>query len=168
MTLIEQAGLSHLPPGVPIARLSDQYARIRQAPRSIELERGAPLNAVLATYPPALPELIAKLNRTAPGRFPQTLKPHGLLLGMAESAREGEIQPLQGEPVRVAGEIAIFGEEDGHGAGSRNGPATRFPYLISCLVGRRHPDGPFEVLRSTARQYRTSALKRRVGPLLKQ
>lgn len=52
---------------------------------------------------------------------------------------DGMIQPTQGDRFPVTGEIAIFGEADGHVA-MRAALAERSPYVMACLVGRRQPD----------------------------
>jgi len=107
-----------------------------------------PLSEFLCTYAPALPELLAKVERTAPARFKRTRRPHGVLLAVVSGASQGRLHPLRGEAIAVRGSIAVFGERDGH---DRDGAAewqARAPYLAACLVGRATPDGPVEVLKA--------------------
>lgn len=60
---------------------------------------------------------------------------------------DGMIQPTQGDRFPGTGEIAIFGEADGHVA-MRAALAERSPYVMACLVARGQPDQPVEVLRA--------------------
>ncbi len=148
MTLIEAAKLNRIEAAAPNVRLSEQYRALREAAREVELDEGIPLSSYLCTYPPALPELVAKIARTEPARFGRTRRPHGILIGMANAVRAGHVEPFQGDAIPVSGEIAIFGEVDGH---SEHRPAsvdTRPPYLMICLVGRFGVNQPVGVLKA--------------------
>ena len=114
----------------------------------IELDVELPLSKYLCTYPPALPEFMQRIGRTPVGRFKQSRRPHGLLIGVATEAAEGRIVPALGDPFDISGEIAIFGEEDGHAQERRTGDRERAPYVMACVVGRRHPDDDVTVLRA--------------------
>ncbi len=67
---------------------------------------------------------------------------------MAAEAAQAQIRPLRGDPIPQRGEIAIFGERDGHGqepAGDRRvGPR----YLAVCVMGQAAPGQPVEVLKA--------------------
>lgn len=97
--------------------------------------------------PPVLDEFLERVSAMPAKAFRKTRNPHGLLLGVARSASRGVIVPTQGDPLAVAGDIAIFGERDGRDAGPGLS-ATRGPYLMLCLVGRRSPKARVEVLRA--------------------
>ncbi len=148
MMLLEKAGLTRIGPGQPLPSIADQYRALRTAAREIELEEDVILASFLCTYLPALPELMAKIARTPPERFRRSHRPHGLLVTMAAEAAEGQIRPLRGDPIPVRGEIAIFGERDGHGQESAGDRRARSPYLAACVVGRAGPDEPVEVLKA--------------------
>ena len=62
----------------------------------------------------------------------------------------GAVVPTQGEPFDVSGAISIFGETDGHAAERRLSVGERSPYVMACVVGRRYPEEPVEVLRWAA------------------
>ena len=147
MVLLERAKLTRARPG-QLPRIADQYAAIRRAAERIELDAELPLSRYLCTYPPALPEFMENIRRTSVGRFKHSRRPHGLLIGVATEAAEGRIVPERGEPFDVSGEIAIFGEEDGHAQERRTGARDRAPYVMACVVGRRHPDEDVAVLRA--------------------
>ena len=147
MNLLERAKLTRAQPG-QVPRIADQYAEIRKAAMRIELDVELPLSKYLCTYPPALPEFMQRIGRTPVGRFKQSRRPHGLLIGVATEAAEGRIVPALGDPFDVSGEIAIFGEEDGHAQERRTGARERAPYVMACVVGRRHPDEDVTVLRA--------------------
>ena len=147
MILLEQAGLTRIGPGQPLSSIADQYRALRTAAREIELEEDVILASFFCTYLPALPELMAKIARTPPERFRRSHRPHGLLVTMAVEAAEGQIRPLRGDPIPVRGEIAIFGERDGHGQEPAGDRRARSPYLAACVVGRATPDEPVEVLK---------------------
>ncbi len=136
MMLLEKAGLTRIDPGQPLPSIADQYRALRTAAREIELEEDVILASFFCTYLPALPELMAKIARTPPERFRRSHRPHGLLATMAAEAAEGQIRPLRGDPIPVRGEIAIFGERDGHGQESAGDHRARSPYLAACVVGR--------------------------------
>ena len=148
MTLIEAAKLNRIEAAASVVRLSDQYRALREAAREVELDEGIPLSSYLCTYPPALPKLMAKIARTEPERFRRTRRPYGILIGMATGARAGHIEPLQGDPIPVSGEIAIFGEMDGHIEQRPVSADARPPYLMVCLVGRSGPSQPVGVLKA--------------------
>ena len=148
MTLLEQADLTRIFPGQPLPSIADQYRALRAASREIEIEEGVNLASYLCTYLPALPELIAKIARTPPERFRRSHRSHGLLVTMAAEAAKGQIRPLRGDPIPVRGEIAIFGERDGHGQEAAGGSRARAPYLAACVVGRAGPEEPVEVLKA--------------------
>ncbi len=148
MTLLEQAGLTRIGPGQPLPSIADQYRALRTAAREMELEEGVALASFLCTYLPALPELMAKIARTPPERFRRSHRPHGLLVTMAAEAAVGQIRPLRGDPIPVRGEIAIFGERDGHGQDAAGDRRARSPYLAACVVGRAAPEEPVEVLKA--------------------
>ena len=148
MTLLEQAGLTRIPPGQPLLSIVEQYRALRTAAREIELEEGVALANFLCTYRPALPELMAKIARTPPERFRRSHRPHGLLVTMAAEAAEGQIRPLRGDPIPARGEIAIFGERDGHGQEPGGDRRARSPYLAACVVGQAAPGQPVEVLKA--------------------
>lgn len=148
MMVLEKAGLTRIGPGQPLPPIADQYRALRVAAREIELEEDVILASFLCTYLPALPELMAKIARTPPERFRRSHRPHGLLVTMVAEAAEGHIRPLRGNPIPVRGEIAIFGERDGHGQGSAGDRRARSPYLAACVVGQAAPDEPVEVLKT--------------------
>ncbi len=148
MMLLEKAGLTRVSPGQPVPSIADQYRALRASAREIELEEDVILASFLCTYLPALPELMAKLARTPPERFRRSHRPHGLLVTMAAEAAEGQIRPLRGDPIPVRGEIAIFGERDGHGQEPAGDRRARSPYLAACVVGRAGPEEPVEVLKA--------------------
>ncbi len=148
MLLLEKAGLTRIGPGQSVPSIADQYRALRTAAREIELEEDVILASFLCTYLPALPELMAKIARTPPERFRRSHRPHGLLLTIVVEAVEGQIQPLRGDPIPVLGEIAIFGERDGHGQEPAGDRRARSPYLAACVVGRAAPEGPVEVLKA--------------------
>ena len=54
---------------------------------------------------------------------------------------------MRGDPIKVAGEIAIFGERDGRDERDAE-VSARAPYLMMCLVGRRASRSRVEVLRA--------------------
>ena len=147
LTLLEGAKLTRAQPG-QLQRTADQFGAIRKAAEGIDLDAEVPLSRFLCTYPPALPEFLEKIGRTPPDRFKHSRRPHGLLIGVATEAAEGRIVPLHGAPLDVAGGITICGEEDGHAEGRRAGARERAPYLMACIVGRRHPDEEVTVLRA--------------------
>ena len=146
LTLLEKGGLTRIEAG-GIWPMAAQFAALRQAAREIELEPGVRLPWFLCSYPPALPRLIQRVAETAPSRFPRTGQPHGILVGVATAAAAGVIRPTQGDAFPVTGAIAIFGETDGHAAG-RAALGERAPYVMACVLGRRQPGGPVEVLRA--------------------
>ena len=148
MMLLEKAGLTRIGPGQPLPSIADQYRALRTAAREIELEEDVILASFLCTYLPALPELMAKIAPTPPERFRRSHRPHGLLVTMAAEAAEGRIRPLRRDPIPVRGEIAIFGERDGHGQEPVGDRRARSPYLAACVVGRATPDEPVEVLKA--------------------
>ena len=148
MMLLEKAGLTRIGPGRPVPSIADQYRALRTAAREIELEEDVILASFLCAYLPALPELMAKIARTPPERFRRSHRPHGLLLTMAAEAAEGQIRPLRGEPIPVRGDIAIFGERDGHDQEATGDRRARSPYLAACVVGRAAPEEPVEVLKA--------------------
>ena len=147
LTLLEKGGLTRVEPGIarPIAA---QFAALRQAARETELEPGVRLPWFFCSYPPALPRLMQRVaEKPRLSRFPRTGRPHGILVGVASAAAGGMIQPTQGDAFPVTGAISIFGETDGHALG-RAAFGERAPYVMACVVGRRQPDGPVEVLRA--------------------
>ena len=146
LTLLEKGGLTRVEPGI-VRPIAAQFAALRQAAREIELEPGVRLPWFFCSYPPALPRLMQRVAETAPSRFPRTGRPHGILVGVASAAAGGMIQPTQGDAFPVTGAISIFGETDGHALG-RAAFGERAPYVMACVVGRRQPDGPVEVLRA--------------------
>ena len=137
MMLLEKAGLTRIGPGQPLPSIADQYRALRTAAREIELEEDVILASFLCTYLPALPELVAKIARTPPEHFRRSHRPHGLLVTMAA---EGQIRSLRGDPIPVRGEIAIFGQRDGHNQEPVGDRRARSPYLAACVVGRAAPD----------------------------
>ena len=146
--LLVRAGLNRIGPDGSVPAIAEQFRALRAAAREIPIERDVPLSEFLCTYAPVLPELLGKVERTAPARFRRTRRPHGVLLAVVSGASLGKLTPLRGEAILVRGPIAVFGERDGHG---RDGAAewqARAPYLAACLVGRAIPDGPVEVLKA--------------------
>jgi hypothetical protein len=146
MTLLERSGLTRIEPG-SIPLVSVQFAAMREAAGAVALEPGVNLSRFFCSYPPALPRLIEQITETSARRFPRTARPHGILVGVAIGVADGVVQARRGDPIPVAGGIAIFGEADGHMA-TRAALAERAPYLMACLVERRQADEPVEVLRA--------------------
>jgi len=148
MSLLVAARLNLIEPEWSIGPVSVQYAAIRIAAGTIELEAGVPLSRFLSTYPPGLHELVARIGATQAGRFPGSGRPHGLLVGVFVNAGRGMIHPAHGDPIPVRGEIGIFGEVDGHRERGGVDHGVRAPYLGIALVGRASEAGPVEVLRA--------------------
>ena len=144
--LLDRSGLASFQYGQRRS-LSDQYGALRRAAELVPLEGDLPVSSSLCTYPPRLSEFLGRVGRMQPGRFQRSGNPHGLLIGVARSAAGGVIEPTQGEPIAVAGEISIFGERDGRDDGPGLA-AARGPYLMICLVGRRMREADVEVLRA--------------------
>ena len=128
--------------------IGQQFAALRSACEGVWLEEGASLQHYLCTYSPALSEFIERLGRTPEDRFRKTRRPHGLLFGVARDAGRGVVHPWSGDPFDVVGEIKVFGEPDGHNPGRRETIGARAPYVMACLVGRRLPGEPVQVLRA--------------------
>lgn len=143
--LIEEAGLATAQPNSDRG-IVQQYKAIRAAARGLPLEDTMPLSSCLCTYVPALDEFCNRIGSMPSVAFRKTANPHGVLIGVARSASKGFVYPVDGEPIPVAGEIAVFAERDGRD--ERDTLAARSPYLMACLVGRRAPRAKVEVLRA--------------------
>jgi len=148
MQLIETAGLNRVAASGVVAPISDQYKALRAATAGIELDKGVQLSKCLCTYLPALPEFMLRIGQMPPGQFPKSGRPHGILIAVMGDASAGVLQPLRGDPVAVRGEIAIFGEREGHSRQSVKDRRARSPYLAICVVGRPAPRSPVEVLKA--------------------
>ena len=146
-SLLDDAGLTQAKPGGSRA-IAQQFAAFRDVAGSRELDAGIALSRFLCTYPPALAEFTERIAKEPAERFRHSGRPHGVLVGIAVDAGKGRIVPAHGDPFEVAGEISIFAERHGHDAGRRMTPGARAPYVMACTVGRRHPDGPVQVLRA--------------------
>ncbi len=144
--LLHEAGLATFRYG-QAQTIKQQYTAMRRAAASLQLEDVVQVSSALCTYRPALEEFFDKVAAMPEASFRKTRNPHGLLVDVARSASKGVIEPVQGEPLQVAGKISIFGERDGRDAGPGLS-ATRGPYLMVCLVGRRAPKARVEVLRA--------------------
>jgi hypothetical protein len=145
-SLLDDAGLTQAKPGESRS-IAQQFAASRDVAGDRELDAGIALSRFLCTYPPALAEFTERVAKVPAERFRHS-RPHGVLVGIAVDAGKGRIVPEHGEPFEVAGEISIFAEQDGHDAGRRMTPGERAPYVMACIVGRRHPDAPVQVLRA--------------------
>lgn len=143
--LVDSAGLTTAQSGLGQA-VAQQYRAIRTASRGVQLEDGIPVSSCLCTYTPALDEFCHRIGLMPAVAFRRTGNPHGVFIGVAQSASKGVIQPIDGDPIPVAGEIAVFAEPDGRD--ERDGMSARSPYLMACLVGRRAPRSKVEVLRA--------------------
>ncbi|MEA2731227.1 MAG: hypothetical protein QOF70_5702 [Acetobacteraceae bacterium] len=148
MHLIETALVNVIPADGQKPALSDQYRVLRRAARNLQIDDGLALSGFLCTYLPALPDFIAKIQDTSPSCFRKTHRPHGLLIAVVADASVGHIRPLRGEPIPVRGEIAIFGEREGHSRQTAAERRARSPYLAACVVGRAAADTPVEVLKA--------------------
>ena len=142
---MEGAGLATFHYGQSLT-VAEQFIALRQAARAVELETEMPVSSALCTYRPALAEFCERIAAIPCSAFRKTGNPHGVFIGLARSTSRGAIEPLRGEAIEVAGEIAIFGERDGRD--DRGAAAARAPYLVACLVGRRAPRGRVDVLRA--------------------
>lgn len=145
MSLLARADLNRLEPGGKPGLLREHYARLHRAAKPVELEKGLLLSRFLCTYPPALHELIGKIEQAAPGVFPASGRPHGMLIGIFSGAAKGMIQPARGEGIAVRGEIAVFGEATRYGDGVLDAGGTG-PYVGIGLVGRASEKEAVEVL----------------------
>ncbi len=145
--LLERSGLTRVEPG-PVPSIAEQFKALRKTAEAVDLDVDLPLSRFLCAYPPALPEFVERIGRTPKKLFRHARRPHGVLLGVAKGAAQGQVVPAHGDPIEVAGAISIFGEADGHAAGRRETVGERAPYLMACVVGRRHPDEPVQVLRA--------------------
>jgi hypothetical protein len=148
MQLVETAQLNVMSPEGKAPGIAEQYKAIRLAARDVQIDERVRLSDYLCTYLPALPELMAKIAGTPPGRFAITRRPHGLMIFMASDAASGSVLPLRGEPIPIRGEIAIFGEREGHSRQTTEERRLRSPYLATCVVGRASPDSAVEVLKA--------------------
>lgn len=127
--------------------IKQQFTAIRRVALSLPLEDTLKLSSALCTFRPGLDELIERISAMPEASFRNTCNPHGLLIDVARSASKGVIDMVQGEPLAVAGEISIFGERDSR-EGGPGLAATRGPYLVAALVGRRSPRGRVGVIRA--------------------
>ncbi|NPD66263.1 hypothetical protein HN018_23760 (plasmid) [Lichenicola cladoniae] len=148
MQLIETAGLNRVAASGVVAPISDQYKALRAATGGIELDEGVPLSKCVCTYLPALPEFMLRIGQIPPGRFPKTGRPHGILIAVVGDASAGLLQPSRGDPVAVRGEIAIFGEREGHSRQSVEDRRARSPYLAICVIGCPARGSSVEVLKA--------------------
>ncbi|NPD70268.1 hypothetical protein HN018_23135 (plasmid) [Lichenicola cladoniae] len=148
MHLIETASLNRVAASGVVAPVSEQYKALRAATAGIELDKGVQLSRCLCTYLPALPEFMDRIAQMPPGRFPKSGRPHGILIVVVEDASVGVLKPLRGDPVAVRGQIAVFGEREGHSRQSVEDRRARSPYLAICVVGRPSPRSPVEVLKA--------------------
>ncbi len=71
-----------------------------------------------------------------------------MLISVVADASLGSLRPLRGEAIPVRGEIAIFGERDGHLRQTAEQRRARSPYLAACLVGRSESGSPAELLKA--------------------
>jgi hypothetical protein len=134
MQLVDTARLNVMSPGGLVPSISEQYKAMRLAARDIQIDEQVPLSNYLCTYSPALPELIAKIAEAPAGRFPITRRPHGMLIFVAADATAGFVRPLRGDAIPVRGQIAIFGEREGHSRQTTEERCSRSPYLAACVV----------------------------------
>lgn len=148
MQLVERGKLNHIAPDGCVASPGDQYKAIRHAARGIAIDDGVSLVEFLCTYPPALPEFLLRIGQVPPSRFRGSNRPHGVLISVVADASLGSLQPLRGEPIPVRGEIAIFGEAEGHVRQMAAERRARSPYLAVCLVGRSEPGSAPELLKA--------------------
>ena len=148
MRLIEEAGLNQVLPVGATAALGEQYKAIRRAAQRVEIDEGVSLSEFLCTYPPALPDFCARIARVSPSRFRGSKRPHGVLISAVEDASIGYLRLFDGQAVPVRGEIAVFGEREGHTRQTAAERRARSPFLAICLVGRSAPTAPVEVLKA--------------------
>jgi hypothetical protein len=148
MQLIDDAELNHLAFGAVTASLREQYGALRVAARPLEIDDGVSLASFLCTYPPALPDLMVRIGQVSPSRFHRSNRPHGVFISVVADAAVGFLQPLTGAPIPVRGEIAVFGEQEGHSRQSLEERRARSPYLAICIVGRPDPSSPVQVLKA--------------------
>ncbi len=148
MHLIEDSGLNQVQPLGGIAALGEQYKAMRRAAQRVEIDEGVPLSEFLCTYPPALPDLCARIARVSPSLFRKSQRPHGVLISAVADASVGNLRLFGGEALPVRGEIAVFGEREGHTRQTAMERRSRSPYLAVCLVGRSAPTEPVEVLKA--------------------
>ena len=114
--LLVRAGLNRIGPGGAVPPIAEQFRAVRAVAKQIPLEGDVRLSAFLWTYAPALPELLAMVDRAPPARFRRTRRPHGVLLAVVSGAGQGRLRLLRGgEVIQVRGPITILGERDGHG-----------------------------------------------------
>jgi hypothetical protein len=145
--LLERSGLTRIEPG-HAPSIADQFKALRKAAETVEVDAGLPLSRFFCAYPPALPEFVERLGRIPEMVFRRSHRPHGILMGVVARAARGQIVPILGSGIDVAGAISIFGESDGHAVGRDDVAGERAPYLMTAVFGRRHPDEPVEVLRA--------------------
>lgn len=149
MRLASDAGLMHIRSGVPLAKLGDQFRALRLAARSIEIDRGQALAPFLCTYLPGLPELMERIGRSPPSRFPGS-RPHGVLLTIITGVGQGTLMVDPQTHLPVHGRISVFGEPDGNGRDTPGHRSVRAPYLAVCLIGRPTKEEPVALLRAYA------------------
>jgi Reverse transcriptase (RNA-dependent DNA polymerase) len=106
--LLETARLNIMSPEGKAPGIAEQYKAIRLAARDVQIDERVRLSDHLCSYLPALPELMAKIAGTHPGRFGITRRPHGLVIFVASDASSVSVLPLRGEPIPIRGEIAIL------------------------------------------------------------
>ena len=110
--LLDGAGLATFRYG-QTRTIAEQFTALRRAAASVELEDKMPVSSALCTYRPALQEFIDRVASMPASAFRKTGNPHGVFIGVARFAARGVVEPARGDPIAVAGEIAIFGERDG-------------------------------------------------------
>lgn len=145
MRLMDDAGLtrilpSRLPIGVP-----DQYRQLRDAARKTILAGKVRVGSWLETFVPHYKDFCRRIETVAPEKFPGS-RPHGLLIGIAQTVSEGIVTFRGDVSIDVVGRIAVFGEREGHGR-FQSEEERRPPYLVAGLVARPAPDAPAGLLR---------------------
>ncbi len=148
MHLIEEGGLNQIQPLGGVVALGEQYKAMRRAAQHVQIDEGILLSEFLCTYPPALPDLCARIARVSPSVFRRSKRPHGVLISAVADASIGHLRLFGAEAVPVRGEITIFGEREGHARQTAIERRSRSPYLAVCLVGRSVPTQPVEVLKA--------------------
>lgn len=147
--LVTDAGLQAIPPGWQPPPLGEQVKALWAAARAVEIDAGVRLSDFLCTSPSRLRELMTRVEAAPAKAFTRT-RPHGMLIVRAAAVGDGVVQPVSGEPIRVRGRLAVFGERAEPGRETRAERGARAPYLVAALVGRALEGEPVEVLSAYA------------------